>query len=135
MWQELRTYAFQCSWKAGKALAQAMDEERFSDWESIFASVDENRICGFCTVTKTDCIPDLPYTPYIGFVFVEEQRRGKRLSQRMLEAAMDYLRSLGFSQVYLISDHEGLYEKYGFAVIDVRKAPWGSVEKIYRHEL
>lgn len=25
------------------------------------------------TVLKTDCIPDVDYTPYIGFAFVDEE--------------------------------------------------------------
>jgi hypothetical protein len=44
---------------------------------------------------------------------------------------MDYLKGVGFDQVYLVSDHENLYEKYGFRVIDRKIAPWGSEEKIY----
>jgi hypothetical protein len=32
-------------------------------------------------------------------------------------------------KVYLVSDHENLYEKYGFRVIDRKTAPWGSEEK------
>lgn len=65
----------------------------------------------------------LPYTPYIGFVFADKAFRGNRLSQRLTEYAMDYLKDLGFKAVYLISDHVRLYEKYGFAVADKKLAP------------
>ena len=47
---------------------------------------------------------------------------------------MDYLKSVGFDKVYLVSDHVNLYEKYGFRVIDRKIAPWGSEEKIYMQE-
>lgn len=135
MWKTVRDYAAACSWSAGKSLAENMDNRRFTDWERVIAAVRHGEVCGYCTAAKKDCIPDVPYTPYIGYVFVGEAHRGHRLSQRMIEYAEAYLRSLNFSQVYLVSDHENLYEKYGFAVIDRKSAPWGEEEKIYRKQL
>ena len=67
-------------------------------------------------------------------MFVDEAYRGHRLSRQMISYAMDYLKSVGFDRVYLVSDHENLYEKYGFRVIDRKIAPWGSEEKIYMQE-
>ena len=131
LWCEARNYAESCSWGAGKTLANAMDNNSFSDWERVIVAMDGKKICGYCTVTKTDCIPDIDYTPYIGFMFVGEEYRGNRLSQQLIEYAADYLKTLRFNKVYLISDHENLYEKYGFRVTDRKVAPWGSEEKIY----
>ena len=128
-------YAENCSWSAGKALANDMKKGVFTDWERVVAALDNGKICGFCTVSKTDCIPDADYTPYIGFVFVDEQYRGRRLSQDMIQYAMAYLKSVGFDRVYLVSDHENLYEKYGFTVIGHGKAFWGPTEKIYTRRL
>lgn len=132
LWEQVILYAEQCSWRAGQSLAQMMREQQFTDWEGVIIALDNNKIAGYCTVTKVDCIPDLTYTPYIGYIFVDECYRGKRLSQKMIQYAMAYLESVGFEYVYLISDHVNLYEKYGFEVIDVKMAPWGSEEKIYR---
>ena len=118
-----------------KSLADAMDHDTFTEWERVVAALDQQKICGYCTVTKTDCIPDVSYTPYIGYLFVGEKYRGKRLSQKLIQYAMDYLKSIGFEQVYIVSDHENLYEKYGFNVIDRKAAAWGTVEKIYVQKL
>ena len=134
-WNSLIRYAEACPWSAGKALAQAMTNNAFTDWERVLAALDGGNICGYCTIAKTDCIPDASYTPYIGFLFVDEACRGRRLSQQMIQCAMDYLKSLGFPSVYLVSDHENLYEKYGFTLIDRKMAYWGSMEKIYIHPL
>ena len=112
-----------------------MDHDTFTEWERVVAALDQQKICGYCTVTKTDCIPDVSYTPYIGYLFVGEKYRGKRLSQKLIQYAMDYLKSIGFEQVYIVSDHENLYEKYGFNVIDRKAAAWGTVEKIYVQKL
>ncbi len=135
MWNKVKSYAYNCSWKAGKSLAKAMMNNDFKDWERVIVAFDNNEICGYCTVAKTDCIPNLIYTPYIGYLFVDEECRGNRLSQNLIVYSMKYLKSIGFDKVYLVSDHENLYEKYGFKVIDRKMSPWGSEEKIYIQEL
>lgn len=136
IWNKVRNYANECSWKAGKSLANSMDKKIFSEWERVIVAIDKNvTLCGYCTVAKRDCIPDVDYTPYIGYMFVDEKYRGNRLSQKLIQYAMEYLRSMGFEKVYLVSDHENLYEKYGFSVIDKKMAPWRSMEKIYMQYL
>ena len=135
MWNKVKSYAYNCSWKAGKSLAKAMMNNDFKDWERVIVAFDNNEICGYCTVAKTDCIPNLIYTPYIGYLFVDEECRGNRMSQKLIVYSMKYLKSIGFDKVYLVSDHENLYEKYGFKVIDRKMSPWGSEEKIYIQEL
>ena len=135
MWSRVRNYAEGCSWKAGKSLANDMDNNVFEDWERVIVAFDNEKICGYCTVAKTDCIPNVCYTPYIGYMFVGEEYRGNRLSQNMIQYAMDYLKTVGFDKVHIVSDHENLYEKYGFHIIDRQIAPWGSEEKIYLQKL
>ena len=135
MWERVKRYAENCSWKAGKSLANNMANNKFEEWERVIVAYDDKNICGYCTVAKTDCIPNVTYTPYIGFLFVGEEYRGQRLSQKLIEYSMNYLRSVGFDKVYIVSDHINLYEKYGFEVIDRKTAPWGSEEKIYMQKL
>ena len=132
-WQEVSEYAQNCSWHARSSLAKQMRENYFSDWERVFVALVDGAIAGYCTLAKTDCIPDVPYTPYIGFVFVGEPYRGHRLSQTLIISALKYAKEIGFEKVYLISDHVNLYEKYGFVGIDKKLAFWGSMETIYMH--
>jgi len=135
LWSKVMNYTENCSWNAGKFLAKDMDNKVFQDWERVIVALDCNQICGYCTVAKTDCIPDVDYTPYIGYLFVDENCRGNRLSQKLILYAMDYLKEIGFDTVHIVSDHQNLYEKYGFEVIDRKMAPWGTEEKIYRRRL
>jgi ribosomal protein S18 acetylase RimI-like enzyme len=133
LWQVVAEYAQNCSWKAGPALAKQMKGCLFSDWERVFAALDGDHITGFCTLAKTDCIPNIPYSPYIGFVFVGEQFRGNRISEILILSALAYAKERGFDKVYLVSDHVNLYEKYGFVKIDEKEAPWGAMETIFMH--
>ena len=59
LWCKVRNYAESYSWGAGKALANAMDNNGFNDWERVIIAVDNEKICGYCTASKTDCIPDV----------------------------------------------------------------------------
>lgn len=63
LWRKVRSYAERCSWRAGKALANRMDNNGFDDWERVIAAMDGEEICGYCTVSRTDCIPGADYTP------------------------------------------------------------------------
>ncbi|MCM1189653.1 MAG: GNAT family N-acetyltransferase [bacterium] len=135
IWKKVIQFSQNCSWGAGKSLSQNMSDNIFTDWERVIIALQGDDIAGYCTVAKNDCIPNVPYTPYIGYLFVDEKYRGHRLSQKLISYAMTYLRAAGFSRVFLVSDHENLYEKYGFEVIDQKPAPWGEIEKIYMREL
>ncbi|QHQ62974.1 GNAT family N-acetyltransferase [Anaerocolumna sedimenticola] len=130
-WTKVIDYAENCSWRAGKTLANKMKNKHFTEWERVFIAIEGNEIAAYCTVAKTDCIPNVPYTPYISFMFVGEKYRGNRISQKLIKEAMAYVKDLGFEKVYLVSDHDNLYEKYGFSVVDRRIASWGAEEKIY----
>lgn len=135
LWDGVIEYAKNCSWKAGVSLANQMQENKFSDWERVLVATEGTKVAGYCTITKTDCIPNVNYTPYIGFVFVGEEFRGKRLSELMIKTALAYAKKIGFTEVFLVSGKKGLYEKYGFIKIDDKKDYWGNNEQIFRIEI
>ena len=107
LWEKVRKYAAACSWPAGKSLAHDMEADVFTNWERVIIAHQGEQICGYCTVAEAD------------------------LSQKLIQFAISYLKGIGFNDVYLVSDHENLYEKYGFCIVDRTIAPWGSIEKIY----
>lgn len=62
-WTKVMVYTENCSWKAGKLLANEMKKEHFTDWDRVLIAIEDGEIAGYCTVSKRDCIPDVPYTP------------------------------------------------------------------------
>jgi len=114
LWISTIQYADSCSWRAGPVLARAMKENQFVDWERVFVAINDDQIAGYCTFAKKDCIPDIDYYPFIGFVFVGEDFRGERLSQKLINTVIDYARGLHFKNIYITSGETDLYEKYGF---------------------
>jgi len=128
-------YAENCTWIAGKHLAMLMRENQFSEWESVFAAMENEQIIGYCTFLKTDYYPENRYSPWISSIFVENTHRGRRISQQMIETVIAYARSLGFSKVYIPSDMVGMYEKYGFSKVDELVNYGGDVDSIYARDI
>ena len=135
LWEKVIAYADSCSWVAGKHLAGMMREDIFKDWESVFAAVQKDEVVGFCTLLETDYYPENRYSPWISSIFVDENYRGNRVSQQMIEKVIDYAREQGFSTVYIPSDMIGFYEKYGFNKIDELVNYGGDIDNIFAKKI
>ena len=136
LWENTITFAENCSWKAGPYLAKMMRNKEFSETERVIVASDGDAIIGYCTFTMKDELPDdSEYTPFIGFVFVDEGSRGKRVSERMINAASDYAGSIGYEKIYIMSGEQGLYEKYGFVKIGDIKTRYGTEDQLFQKTL
>ena len=111
-------YCENCSRSAWPILAQKMKENNFLERERIFVATENGQIIWFCTFTKEDWIPDCEYSPFVWFIFVDENYRWKRLSEQMINEVERYAKTLNFGKLYIASDHKWLYEKYWFEKCD-----------------
>lgn len=135
MWDNVMDYCEKCSWKAGPFLAKKMRYSSFEEWEKVFVLTDKKQIMGYCTFTKTDFSENSKYIPYIGFLFIDEKQRGRRLSQYLIESVLSYAKVCGFSEAFLTSEERGLYEKYGFEKIEEVKKTSGNYEQLFSSKL
>ena len=131
LWDKLIVYANSCNWKAWPILAQKMKKNNFLDWEKVFVTIKNDQIIWFCTFTKEDWIPNCEYSPFVWFMFVDENYRWKRISEKMINAVEKYAKSLNFKNLYIASDHKWLYEKYWFKKCDEKMDEFGRVETIF----
>lgn len=73
LWKRTINFARECSWRAGKALADKMEKNDFQSWERVIVGLDDDNIAGYCTVAEKDELPDdYNYTPFIGFMWRDE---------------------------------------------------------------
>lgn len=132
LWNKTISFAQSCSWKAGPLLAELMQENAFKDWERVIVAVEDDSVIGFCTFTEKDELPEeYSYSPFIGFVFVDEKYRGKRISEAMIRCVLSYAESIGFRTVYIMSGERGLYEKYGFKKIGDFYTIYGTTDQLF----
>ncbi len=115
---ELLSFIENCSWVEVKEhLYNLIKNVEFTDWETMFVAKADGKIIGMTSVMKEDYY-DLPEVyPWVSSVFVSEEYRGNRVSEKMISFANDYLRKLGFRKSYIPSSYVGLYEHYGYSFI------------------
>lgn len=133
LWNETISFAETCSWKGGHFLAGLMNQNNFLEWERVFVAFENNKIVGYCTFTKKDELSEeYDFSPFIGFIFVDESYRGRRISEMMINNVMKYAKMIGYDFVYIMSGEKGLYEKYGFTLIGNYETIYGNVEQLFR---
>ena len=135
LWLPVADFAETCSWDACKRMAGFMRESKFNDWERLFVAEENGVFRGFCALIKPQAFPGAEYSPLIKWLFVSEEYRGHRLSQKLIEASEKYAKELGYGQVYLNTWHNGLYEKYGFVKLCDKEVRNGYSERIYEKKI
>ena len=79
-----------------------------------FLCLDEGRIVGGLGVIENDFHDRKDLTPNICAVYTEESHRCRGIAGRLLSMAVEDLRSKGITPVYLLTDHDSFYERYGW---------------------
>ena len=116
--QQLLAYVENCSWiEARDHIAENIRSWIFSDWETMFAAVEDGAIVGMASVMKTDYYPLPEVFPWVSSLFVSENHRGRGLSGQLIDGANRYLRDLGFRRSYIPAAFFGLYESFGYTYL------------------
>jgi tRNA (cmo5U34)-methyltransferase len=92
-----------------------------------------DNIIGFYQLVEQELILRKDLSPWITCVFIDEKERGQRLSSQLLEHGRMVAGKLGYTKVYLTTDHIQFYEKFGFREIGLDQFEWGRPTKIYEH--
>ena len=75
---------------------------------------DGDRIVGGLGVIENDFHDRKDLTPNVCAVYTEERYRCQGIAGRLLNMAVEDLRAKGISPAYLVTDHTGFYERYGW---------------------
>lgn len=98
-----------------KAYLECMESYINSETEyGWYLCLDENRIIGGLGVIENDFHDRKDLSPNICAVFTEEKYRCLGIAGNLLNMAVEDLRNKGISPVYLVTDHNGFYERYGW---------------------
>lgn len=135
-WNATADFAMNCSWRAGGYLTKLMYENAFAEEERVLVALVDVNIAGFCTYAKKDELPEeYDYTPFIGFMFVDEKYRGNRLSEKLIQAACRQAVNDGFHKMYIMSGEIGLYEKFGFEFLGMYQTIYDTEEQLFVKEI
>ena len=79
-----------------------------------YLCLDGDKIVGGMGVIENDFHDRKDLAPNICAVYTDEDYRGKGIAGHLLDMAVEDLRSNGITPVYLVTDHTGFYERYGW---------------------
>ncbi len=79
-----------------------------------YLCLDGEKIIGGLGVIENDFHDRKDLSPNICAVYTEKEYRGQGIAGRLLGMAVKDLRKKGISPVYLLTDHTGFYERYGW---------------------
>jgi N-acetylglutamate synthase and related acetyltransferases len=92
-------------------------------------------IIGCAGLITNDFNSRMDLWPWICGLFIEEEHRGNGYGSLLLARAQKDSAEAGFSHVYLLTDHVGYYEKYGFEYIGQTYHPWEEESRVYAFDL
>ena len=79
-----------------------------------YVAVENGKIIGGIGVIENDFHNRKDLTPNVCAVYVEENYRCQGIAGKLLEYVCEDMRSFGLETLYLITDHTGFYERYGW---------------------
>ena len=88
-----------------------LDRETEYGW---YLCLDGDKIVGGLGVIENDFHDRKDLTPNVCAVYTEEAYRCQGIAGILLNMAVEDLRSKGISPIYLLTDHTGFYERYGW---------------------
>ena len=78
------------------------------------ACLDNGKIIGGLGVIENDFHDRTDLAPNVCAVFVEPDYRGKGIAGALLNFVYEDMKSRGVSPLYLLTDHDSFYERYGW---------------------
>ena len=107
---------FHSKWRVPKeAYLDCMDaclkDETPWDW---FLCLRGETIVAGLGVIENDFHDRKDLSPNVCAVYTEEAYRGRGIAGRLLDAAVEAMRARGVTPLYLLTDHRGFYERYGW---------------------
>lgn len=107
----------------------------YKKWETPFAAMIDGRIVGMANIMKSDYYPLPEIYPWVTSVFVSEEYRGHKISEKLIDFANNYAKEIGFDRTYIPTEHIGLYEKYGYRYIKDIVNYGNGIDRLYVKEL
>ncbi len=107
---------FNSKWGVPKeAYLECMNEYLTGETEyGWYICLDGEKIIGGLGVIENDFHDRKDLYPNVCAVYTEEEYRCQGIAGRLLDFAVEDMRSKGISPVYLVTDHTNFYERYGW---------------------
>lgn len=125
-------------WGAGQFLYELLKNQKLKEYvgenTKVLMLVEGENLISFCTFADKDDIQPTELTPWIGWVYTFPNYRGHRYVGKLLSYAEELAKVDGMNHIYISTNHNGLYEKYGYEFFEMMKDMHGEDSRVYvRH--
>lgn len=128
-----------CDWDPGKWLSELIRKNELKDIVGRGALVpmltDGDKLVAFSTFAPLDEIQPTELTPWVGFVYTFPEYRGQHCAGKVLDWCESMATVMGKENIYISTDHIGLYEKYGYSFMQMMTTHSGEEARVYKKSL
>ena len=103
--------------------------QALSQW---YVLLGQDEIVGCAGLISNDFISRMDLYPWLCALHVSESKRGCGYARLLIERCQHDAARAGFDTLYLCTDSEGLYGRYGFGYLAEGWHPWGETSRIYQ---
>lgn len=126
-------------WEAGEYLYAILRSGDFSGFcgedSDLLLLTEGDKIVSYCTLAAKDNIQPTDLTPWIGFVYTYPEYRGRHLAGKLIAFAEKEAAEKGAKETHISTDNIGLYEKYGYTLLEETTDVGGEYARIYVKKL
>ncbi|HPS38258.1 MAG TPA: GNAT family N-acetyltransferase [Candidatus Cloacimonadota bacterium] len=98
-----------------------------------YLMLEDDVVIGCYALLINDLISRQDLYPWLACLFIEPSHRGKALGSKLLEHGLKEAARIGYKKVFLTTDHDGYYEKYGWTRMEDGYNLFGEKGRIYWH--
>ena len=122
-------------WRAGAFLGRLLRNDEFFDAvgkdSRVILLTEGDELISYCTLAEKDDIQPTDLTPWVGFVYTFPEHRGHRYAGLLFDEVERLAKEWQVTDVYLSTNHIGLYEKYGWEFFDMMDDMDGEPSRVY----
>lgn len=104
-------------WDGGAFLHELLSKGTFFEavgkGSKVLLLTEGDELISFCTYAQKDDIQPTELTPWMGFIYTFPRHRGHRYVGALFEEVERLAKKERIAEVYISTNHIGLYEKYG----------------------
>ncbi|TYS63503.1 GNAT family N-acetyltransferase [Sutcliffiella horikoshii] len=102
-----------------------------SDIPRFYVAVEDGEIIGTYAILRNDINSRQDLCPWLACLYVAEEHRGKGIGAKLLEHGLSVAAEKGYESLYLTTDIEHYYERYGWKNSGIVYGPGGGSIKLY----
>lgn len=101
------------------------------DLPSFYIAIENESIIGTYALLRNDLISRQDIFPWLACLYVSPEQRGRKIGALLLKHALQETRKKGHDKLYLCTNLDGYYEKYGWSHLSKAYIFTGDETKIY----